>query len=69
MVFKRLSVFIACVLWLSACAHHHAVRVDCKGPLRPINHPASLQGGVGLPPATPSDSQPAAAAGEGTHAR
>jgi hypothetical protein len=68
MVFKRVSIFIVCVVSLSACAHHHAARVDCKGPLRPINRPAPLQGGTGLPP-TSSDSQPAAAADERAHAR
>ena len=29
---------IACVaVFLSACAHHGATRVQCEGPLRPIN--------------------------------
>jgi hypothetical protein len=26
-------------LSLTACAHHGAVRVDCDGPLRPVNTP------------------------------
>ena len=30
-------------LFLAACAHRGAVRVDCEGPLRPINRPAPLK--------------------------
>jgi hypothetical protein len=30
-----LTVFVA----LEACAHHGAKRVECDGPLRPINRP------------------------------
>jgi hypothetical protein len=29
---------LACVLLMAACSHH-ALRVDCDGPLRPINTP------------------------------
>ena len=36
---QKLSVLILCLVALSACAHRGAVRVDCTGPLRPINRP------------------------------
>ena len=36
---KRL-ILIVLALTLGACAHREALRVDCDGPLRPINRPA-----------------------------
>jgi hypothetical protein len=35
--------FSMVALLLAGCAHRGAVRVDCEGPLRPINRPASLK--------------------------
>jgi hypothetical protein len=40
---------------LAACAHHAAVRVECDGPLRPINRPALGQS-IPSPDASPSAS-------------
>jgi len=42
-------LFLACVL--SACAHHGAVRVECNGPLRPINAPSQHEPPVSVEPA------------------
>jgi hypothetical protein len=39
---------LACVLLIAACSHH-ALRVDCDGPLRSINTPATVA------PATSTD--------------
>jgi hypothetical protein len=40
---------------LAGCAHRGAVRVECDGPLRPINRPALLKDGpVSVVPASPS---------------
>jgi hypothetical protein len=41
-VFNRLSILVASVFALSACASHEAVRVECNGPLRPINRPVPV---------------------------
>jgi hypothetical protein len=41
---------------VTACAHRGAVRVECEGPLRPINRAASTAPGeapVSVVPATP----------------
>jgi hypothetical protein len=35
---KSMAVSVI-VLILTACANHGAVRVDCDGPLRPVNTP------------------------------
>jgi hypothetical protein len=64
----RLAYGIACGLLLSSCAHREALRVQCDGPLRPINQPAPAKG------ANPSASSNApgfgtAPAGEGSHER
>jgi hypothetical protein len=40
-VLQKHLVLMVGVLTLSACAHHRAVRVECEGPLRPINPPAA----------------------------
>ena len=37
-----LGVFLLTVV-LAGCAHRGAVRVECEGPLRPINRPAPLK--------------------------
>ena len=48
----RCSVLISL---LAACAHRGAVRVECDGPLRPINRPAQLKDApVSVVPASPS---------------
>jgi hypothetical protein len=40
---------------LTGCAHRGAVRVECDGPLRPINRPALLKDApVTVVPASPS---------------
>ena len=40
---------------LTGCAHRGAVRVECDGPLRPINRPALLKDApVTVAPASPS---------------
>jgi hypothetical protein len=40
---------------LAGCAHRGAVRVECDGPLRPINRPAPLKDApVTVAPASPS---------------
>jgi hypothetical protein len=40
---------------LAGCAHRGAVRVECDGPLRPINRPALLKDApVSVVPANPS---------------
>ena len=39
---------------LAGCAHRGAVRVECEGPLRPINTPAALKDApVMVVPASP----------------
>ena len=39
----------------AGCAHRGAVRVECDGPLRPINRPAPLKDApVTVAPASPS---------------
>jgi hypothetical protein len=48
----RCSVLITL---LAGCAHHGAVRVECDGPLRPINRLALLKDApVTVVPASPS---------------
>jgi hypothetical protein len=43
---------------LSACAHHGAMRVECEGPLRPINRPVQLSDApVSVLPASPDTSK------------
>jgi hypothetical protein len=40
--------------FLVGCAHHGALRVECEGPLRPINPPMSLKDApVTVVPASP----------------
>ena len=49
------SVFLLTLL--AGCAHHGAVRVQCDGPLRPINRPAPVKDApVTVVPASPSTS-------------
>jgi len=44
---------------LAGCAHRGAVRVECEGPLRPINAPARLSDGpVTVVPASPDTPKP-----------
>lgn len=40
-------------LILSGCAHRGAMRVDCEGPLRPINQPTLKGPPVTVVPASP----------------
>ena len=50
----RCSVLISL---LAGCAHHGAVRVECDGPLRPINRPALVNDApVSVVPVSPSTS-------------
>jgi hypothetical protein len=43
------------MILLAGCAHRGAVRVECDGPLRPINRPALLKDApVSVVPASPS---------------
>lgn len=43
---------------LVGCAHHGAVRVECEGPLRPINRPAQLkEAPVTVVPSSPDTSK------------
>jgi hypothetical protein len=54
---------LACVLLISACSHH-ARRVDCDGPLRPINTPTpvaaatSADSSSNLPRASATEKKP-----------
>jgi hypothetical protein len=65
----RLAYGIACCALLWSCAHREALRVQCDGPLRPINQPVPVKGAN--PPA--SSNAPrlgiTAPAGEGGHER
>jgi hypothetical protein len=67
-VLNRMLLLIACLVSLSACAHHNAVRVDCEGPLRPINRPAPVSSVAPSLPAAPSP-EFAVPAGGGGHER
>ena len=53
-----LNTLIRCsvlMIILAGCAHRGAVRVDCDGPLRPINRGAQLKDApVSLAPASPA---------------
>ena len=52
---QKLSALMVCLVSLSACAHRGAVRVDCTGPLRPINRAAQINGDTpAAPPPAPS---------------
>jgi hypothetical protein len=39
----RSVLILTLALFAQACAHKGAVKVDCNGPLRPINQPTSSQ--------------------------
>lgn len=41
----RFLVILSLAFLAAACAHKGAVKVDCNGPLRPINQPTSSQPG------------------------
>jgi hypothetical protein len=56
---RRLVLLTSIGVSLMGCAHHHAKRVDCDGPLRPINRPVASLGP--FTPAGPNASQQAAA--------
>jgi hypothetical protein len=46
--------FLMVTILLTGCAHRGATRVECEGPLRPINRPAPLKDApVTLEPASP----------------
>lgn len=52
---KAFARFLFVSALLSACAHRGAVRVDCEGPMRPINPPAQpSEAPVSVAPAHPS---------------
>jgi len=42
-MFIRSLVILSLALLAAACAHKGPVKVDCNGPLRPINQPTSSQ--------------------------
>lgn len=42
-MFIRSLVILSLAVLAGGCAHKGAVRVDCNGPLRPINQPTSSQ--------------------------
>jgi len=42
-MFIRSLVILTLAVLAAACAHKGAVKVDCNGPLRPINQPTSSQ--------------------------
>jgi hypothetical protein len=52
---RKVSVCVWMVaIFLVGCAHRGAVRVQCEGPLRPINRPISLKDApVTIAPASP----------------
>jgi hypothetical protein len=53
---KTLVHLLVLATSVTACAHRGAVRVECEGPLRPINRAASTapgEGPVSVVPATP----------------
>jgi hypothetical protein len=64
----RLTYGIACGLLLSSCAHREALRVECDGPLRPINQLAPVKG-ANPPASSNAPSLGTAPAGEGGHER
>ena len=64
----RLTYGIACGLLLSSCAHREALRVQCDGPLRPINQPAPVKG-ANPPASSNARGLGTAPAGEGGHER
>ena len=68
LVLNRMLMLIVCLVSLSACAHHNAVRVDCEGPLRPINRLVPVSSVAPSPPAAPSSAL-VGPAGEGGHER
>jgi hypothetical protein len=37
------ATFLILTVILAGCAHRGAMRVDCDGPLRPINRPSTLK--------------------------
>jgi hypothetical protein len=51
----KLSIHFSMIaIVLAGCAHSGAVRVECEGPLRPINAPATLRDApVTVVPASP----------------
>jgi hypothetical protein len=51
---KPWASFLILTVTLAGCAHRGAMRVDCEGPLRPINRPANLkEAPVTVVPASP----------------
>jgi hypothetical protein len=47
--------FFVVTMALAGCAHRGAVRVECQGPLRPINPSAEIKGKrASVAPASPS---------------
>jgi hypothetical protein len=56
---KLSAPLLVLVICLAACAHRGAVRVECDGPLRPINgsSPAPSEAPVSVEPGNP-DTRP-----------
>jgi hypothetical protein len=51
---KPWASFLILTVILAGCAHRGAMRVDCEGPLRPINRAANLkEAPVTVVPASP----------------
>ena len=44
---KPWASFLILTVILAGCAHRGAMRVDCDGPLRPINRPSTSEGSAG----------------------
>ena len=42
-MYMRSLLILTLAVLAAACAHKGAVKVDCNGPLRPINQPTSSQ--------------------------
>ncbi len=52
---KAFIGFLMVAISLAGCAHRGAARVECEGPLRPINRPAKFQDApVSVVPASPN---------------
>jgi len=41
-VSKSWALFLILTVFVAGCAHRGAVRVECDGPLRPINRPVPV---------------------------
>jgi hypothetical protein len=58
-MFRSWIAVVLVLAGLEACSHHGAVRVQCEGPLRPINLPDANPPVSIIPaPASPRDTDP-----------